>query len=500
MYEGDEINSDSFDRPAAIVSSSPDEQQNAEPVNSPKPARISKKVDVPAPVFFETPAPAPTPQYQEPRSRNLRPIFIGIGALALVIVIVVVTVSLISGGVIGPSASTPIASRVNLSGLFDKTAPIPFRNNAEQKYGYVDIESYKFVIDQKYDEADPFYGDYAKVHMGERDLIINRKGETILDGNAVGAISYDIEENVWIAGENVYNGKMEKANEDSSMATYIGQGYAFVIPRLKEADKTTKMYTGIPYVVKVENREKVYECQNAGCASLATRGRTDGSLYLIITEKDSPATIVSLANKKVIYTADTGNTLSRLSNGVLIERNKKTGKTITYIIVTNGEAQKSDTLPTGGTSATSISGSDRYYQNTCDDGAGYRIVDKNNKELLGCSTQSRWYLSKNVYKKFEAEGKEVIVLQEGDGVHLYDLKEGKDIKVYENAGDAVLYENSPFIRLSYKSNKRQMCNLFELDKKCIDIKGINTVTFPTYFIDNNVVYSYNLQEVLYASK
>ena len=63
MYEGDEINSfdgnGTFDRPGAIVSSNPDEQQNAAKTKAPKASK--KEADIPAPVFFNEPAPMVEP-------------------------------------------------------------------------------------------------------------------------------------------------------------------------------------------------------------------------------------------------------------------------------------------------------------------------------------------------------------------------------------------------------------------------------------------------------
>ena len=79
MYEGDEINSGdggSFDRPGAIVSSSPDEQQNAAPVKTPKLPKAPKpsKVEEPAPMFFQEPAPLPVAPVRE-RTRSKLPLF-----------------------------------------------------------------------------------------------------------------------------------------------------------------------------------------------------------------------------------------------------------------------------------------------------------------------------------------------------------------------------------------------------------------------------------------
>ena len=133
MYEGDEINSGdggSFDRPGAIVSSSPDEQQNAAPVKTPKLPKAPKpsKVEEPAPMFFQEPAPLPVAPVRE-RTRSKLPLFLGIGAAVIVAVIVIVTVIIINANQGGDGTSSKIAGEVNLAGLIDPTAPIPYRGS-----------------------------------------------------------------------------------------------------------------------------------------------------------------------------------------------------------------------------------------------------------------------------------------------------------------------------------------------------------------------------------
>ncbi len=490
MYEGDEINSGdggSFDRPGAIVSSSPDEQQNVKPV----------KVKEPAPVSPQSPY---VPE-QTPRTRNKMPLFIGIGAVALVAIVITVVVVLINSGNKIDLGNPAVAGEPNLAGLFDKTAPIPYRGSKISQYGYIDPNTGEWVIDSQYAEADPFYGEYARVRKNEEDMIINRKGE-IVQKSGQKRIKYDIEENVWTIGRNVFNGEMKKANPEGSMATYLGDGYAFVVPENEDEEST--WMNGIPYIVKVENTEKIYECKNLVCSATIGYGRTDGNIYAIVVESDHKDRsiknndIIDLSNGKKIYSAPVTNTLAKKSDGIFVERTKETKKIVNYIIVDNGEAKKQSSLPTEN-ALRSISYSNKYYKKDCGSKNGFKITDDADNEILPCTRQPYWELSKNVYKRLEKEGKEVILFYDNGNLHVYDLKSNKDLKVYENVGAAIPYENSVFINISLGNNNHKICNILALDKDCVEVGEETVIAYPTYFIAGDRTYSYYLKEVRYET-
>ena len=499
MYEGDEINSGdggSFDRPGAIVSSSPDEQQNAAPVKTPKLPKAPKpsKVEEPAPMFFQEPAPLPVAPVRE-RTRSKLPLFLGIGAAVIVAVIVIVTVIIINANQGGDGTSSKIAGEVNLAGLFDPTAPIPYRGSKISTYGYIDPTTGKWTISKQFSEAGPFYGSYAKIRQNERDMIINRKGETVVTAERdFDQISYDIDENVWsVAGNDVYNGEMKKANAKDTSAAYLGHGYAFVIP--DKPDENSEWQTGIPYVIRVDDGSTVYACEAIGCTVIISKGRTDSNVYVIATEVDKGAKFINLGDGKTLFSCGSSHKLSRITDGIYIETDRETNKTIKYYVVDNNEYNTSDSIPNDD-KAFSISKTDKYYKVSCGSSKGFKITDADGNEVLACSTNEYWFLSKNTYKKIAQDGKEAILFQGDDGVHLYDLKEGKDIKVFAKSGNAVVYENSAFFRLTLSSGKRVICNLFELDKECVEISKNNEVTaYPTFFVVGNKLYSYDLKEI-----
>ena len=486
MYEGDEIKSGdggSFDRPGAIVSSSPDEQQNVKPV----------KVKEPAPVSPQSPY---VPE-QTPRTRNKMPLFIGIGAVALVAIVVTVVVILINSGNKIDLGAPAVAGEPNLAGLFDKTAPIPYRGSKISQYGYIDPSTGEWVIESQFTEADPFYGEYARVRKDEQDMVINRKGEVVLNGGPI-KIRYDIDENVWIMGKAVFNGEMKKAHPDTAMANYLGYGYAFVIP--ENEDKESSWKTGISYVVKVENGERVYECQMLSCSVTLNSGKTDDNIYAVVVEAETNGRnvktnkIINLADGKELYNIPTTNRIAKVSDGVFVEKEKATGKTANYIIIENDEAKRATNAPAKD-SIRSISRSGKYFKVSCDAKNGFKITDIDNNELLACTRQPYWELSKNVYKRLEKEDKEVILYYDDGNVHVYDLKNKKDLKVYENVGAVTTYDNSAFIGVSLGEGNAKICNILALDKDCVEV-GKKTVTaYPTFFKTDEQTYSYDLKEV-----
>ncbi len=494
MYEGDEINSGdggSFDRPGPIVSSSPDEQQNAAPVKAPKLPKAPKpsKVEEPAPMFFQEPAVIPVAPVRE-RTRSKKPLFIGIGAVAvLAIVGVVVAVLIINSNKVTPDDSK-VAGRVNLTALFDKDAPIPYRTTKVAKYGYVNPNTSDWVIPREYDVAGPFYGKYAKVRQYDTDMIINRKGEVVVKSIDNAKIDYDIDENVWIVGNDVYNGELQKANPDDSTASYLKYGYAAVVPS-KNDDENSFFSSGIPYIAKVENAEKVYDCGKANCSYILSSGLSDDNIYVVVHYIFAETKIVSLNSGKELYTAPSNNKLVKSTEGVFAEIDSSTKKTVKYISVDKDGISSSNTKPTTEYNS-SLSKSKKYYRQFCDAKSGSKIVDDSGNEIVPCGIEKMWDLSKNTYKNLANNGKEAVIILEKDGAHLYDLKEKKDIKVYAGAYNVEVFDNSSFIMITKDKGKKQMCNIFEPDLDCVTIEG-SPLVFPTFFSADKKIYSYELK-------
>lgn len=518
MYEGDEINSfdgnGTFDRPGAIMSSSPDEQQNAEPVKAPKAPKAPKDNSAEnfaaaqslasnpnTPQFFGEAAmaanPYPTQSTRGPRSSMRKPLIIGgiaIGAIAIIAIIVLA----ISGGIGGSPKieSTKVAGEMNIGAIFDETAPIPMRSSSIAPYGYITQDGKKWITPKQYTYAEQFYGNYAKAKFDGKIVIINREGKTIIEQPESVDVHYDIRENVWIVGTDIYNVEMEKANPDDSQAAYIGYGFAFVVPKAEEGNNSG-LTTGIPYIVKVENGEKTFSCEIAGCSISLTRGYKDNKLYAIVLTQGKGSKIVDLDNNKTIFEISTNEFFSKEFEGVLAKYSRKTNTLIKHIIVNDGKVTESERRPDKLTKV-SVSNSNKYFIEGCN-GKGYKIVEDNGLEALGCSTDPRLYLSEIIYRRFEKDGKEVIVQYADDGYQLYDLKEKKVIKKYSNSTDLVLYEDSSFIRIVNKEGKQLICNIFRPDNECIEYNSKTKVEpYVTFIVIDGTTYSFNLKEVKYV--
>ncbi len=492
MYEGDEINSGdggSFDRPGAIVSSSPDEQQNAEPVKTPKAPKPSK-AEEPAPMFFQEPAPSIASPARTERNRSKKPLLIGMSVVAVLAVVAVVVVVVLITNNKAIVDDPKVAGRVNLAGLFDKDAPIPYRTTKIAKYGYVNPNTSEWVIPRVYDTVGPFYGQYAKVRQDETYMVINRKGEVVVESKNGAKIDYDIDENVWTVGKDIYNGEFQKANPDNSTASNLGYGYASVIP-LENNDKNTAFSSGIPYIIKIENAERIYDCGKVGCDYILSYGRSDDDIYAIVHYFAKETKIINLKDGKELYVAPSNNKIAKQSDGVFAEISSKNKKIVQYIIVDNNQVSTSGSKPSDDYKK-SISHSGKYFKETCDDKKGFKIIDGSNKEVVSCGIEKMWELSKNTYKRMAIDDKEAVIILKDDGAHLFNLKDNKDIKVYSGVYDVKVYENSAFIQITLRKGKKQMCNIFEPDLECVTVKD-DPIVFSTFFSDGKKIYSYGLK-------
>ncbi len=488
MYEGDEINSfdsnGTFDRPGAIMSSSPNEQQNAAPA---KPQKSSWKGNEPDPMFFEE----PMPESRQRRTRRKRPWFIGIGILILIVAAAITVVAIINSTKSVTAGDPAIAGQAYLVGLFDKNAPIPFRSTTVAQYGYISPSSFEWVTPREYSEANPFYGDYARVRSGGKDLIINRKGEIVVDTAGKTTIKYDVNDNVWTVGSDVYNGEMEKANPDNSKAEYIGHGYAFVTPN----DTGDRVSTGSPYLVKVENGEKAYQCEQTVCSIATSYGKSGDGLYFIVQESGRGAKIIDAFDGTELFTSTSGYELAKIDDGLFVELEKKTNQTNLYVRVDHGGVFTSRSLPADNPK-NSISRSGKYYKKSCGANKGLTIIDASENEVVPCGIEKLWGLSENTYKMLGIDNKEAVLILRGDGIHLFDMKSNKDIKVYKDAINVKIYDNSAFIRITLKTGQKQVCNVLEPSINCVDI-ATDITPYPTYFIAEGKVYTHDLKEVKY---
>ena len=511
MYEGDEINSfdgqGTFDRPGAIMSSSPDERQNDTPQKSSGLFASRPRVANPnqnylaaqklasnqnAPKFFREAAmsSAPAPVQNNPTRVNKMPFIIG-GVAIIAITIVVIVIATLSGGeLFKGEIDTAVAGKTNTAGLFDKDAPIPYRGyNEISSYGYVSPKTLKMTIPRSFSKAGPFYGSYASAVKEDKHVIINRKGEVVVDAGKDADVSYDIDNNVWLVGKDIYNGLMKKANPSKTDTSYSGHGYAFVVPQTEEDNA--------PYLVKVETGEKTLECQAIGCGFIVSTDTTGEKIYIVASEFGKGSKIYKADSKSEVYAASSNNPIVKISDGVFAEKSRQTKDIVKYIVITGEEVNTSKSEPKVEYDY-SISRSGNYFTKNCTD--GFKIVDKSDSEVIGCELWQVWELSKSVYKKFEADGKHAVLFLKEDGVHLYDLKKKEDIKLYKSASDVQVYENSAFIKLTDEKGKMLICNVFEPKLNCIKYEKGKIKTYPTFLTIDDKTYTYELKEVKNADQ
>ena len=243
-----ENSNDNFDRPTAPISS-----------NTPQ-------------FFNDAMAANMQPQTSETKKKSpLMIIIIAAGAIIAVVAAIILIISLTKNQNINNFEDNKQAGEMDTKAIFDKNAPIPTKG--EGGYGYINPQNGEWVLDAKYEEAGQFYGNYASVTYSEKKAIINRNGEEKVTAKYTDEISYHIDENVWTVGTDVYNGAIEKINPDKTTSSYVGYGYAFVVPDRKEGQQINDP----GYLVNVTTGETFYQCEHSGlsgCPEL--RGHSAG--------------------------------------------------------------------------------------------------------------------------------------------------------------------------------------------------------------------------------
>ena len=203
--------------------------------------------------------------------------------------------------------------------------------------------------------------------------------------------------------------------------------------------------------------------------------------------------------KKEIYRVSGDNVLVKITDGVYAEKSRTNNTTVKYISVNDGSVNVSNTIPVI-TSDDSISGAGSYYIKTCEDKT-YKITNASGEEVAKCGIRAYWELPYIVYRKFEKDEKSAILIQQENEVSLYDLDHKKVLKTYNHAGDVELFENSPFVKMSAGSGKKQICNLLNTGANCVNIMNDEEiVAYPTFIRVGRVTYSYGLTEVYNASQ
>lgn len=502
MYEGDEINSfdghGTFDRPGAIVSSSPDERQNAAPQKGGglfgASSQAQSNSSVSANIFrrpsFQGVAIDPYQIQEEraPRRISKTPFVVG-GILLAIVGAVVLVITLIPHDGVKAGKDSDVAGEMNLSAIFDENAPVPFRTSRVGEYGYINVATKSWAIERQFTAADQFYGNYARAEKDGKIVIINRKGEVQADATKGDKVYYDTKNNLWIVGDDIYDGKMQKLN-DEGKASYLGYGYLLI-----------KLSNGIIQIQKIEGKKKVFECESVGCSVIVSRDLTNNEAYAMVSSKEKGARLISLSDGVEIYKAsNSAAVLLKVSEGVFAEKTSMEGTVTKYISLKNGQTSTSKTMPKT-KNEKYISNSGSYRLANCESYHGNKVVNNNGDTVIDCNVGAFYELSTSVYKKYEKEDMHVILYQKDNNVHVYDMKGRKDIVTYKGAVDATLTDDSVFVELIMKDEKHRMCNIFKPNIDCIEVSDANEIKpYTTFLVANGKTYSYELKEVTYEEK
>ena len=457
-----ENSNDNFDRPTAPISSG-------------------------TPQFFnDAMAANMQPQTSETKKKSpLMIIIIAAGAIIAVVAAIILIISLTKNQNINNFEDNKQAGEMDTKAIFDKNAPIPAKG--EGGYGYINPQNGEWVLDAKYEEAGQFYGNYASVTYSDKKAIINRKGEEKGTAKYTDEISYHIDENVWTVGTDVYNGAIEKINPDKTTSSYVGYGYAFVVPDRKDGQQINDP----GYLVNVTTGETFYQCEHSGCSFGITFGADDDNKYLVVYEYGKNTKILKLDSKEEVYKTANTNFLTKLFEGIFIEKDKTTKEVKKYVTISDGKAKTSTKRPDT-PEDTSISRSGKYFIKSCDEKMG--IVDSDKKEIVGCEYNDVFPVSVSSYKHGLANDKELVILQNEEKTVLYDLKSAKALKEYETS-NIIIYEDSAFFGIYVNKDEQKLCNMFDVGIDCATVKTKNLEVYSTYAKSGDIYYSYELKPI-----
>lgn len=386
-----------------------------------------------------------------------------------------------------------VVGETNLSAIFDETAPIPAEQNGQ--YGYLDPKNGGWVITPQYLAASSFYGDYAAVSFSQANqqkvAIINRSGETVVtqESGSVDAY-YDIQNNIWVVGGNIYDSSMKKLNADGVTGNYIGNGYILSSTQVEEdvnnsqetapesdgtseegstsssSSTTSDGDARTKTIGRIEdlNGNVRYDCQGFCTANTTNDG--SGHVYAVVRNWGEPAKIIALPSGDVLYTASESNRIQILRDIIFVEDSSNTKK---YLKVEDGKVSIVDDKVKD--ARATISNAGEYYAEECN---GRNSILKINGEIvMKCDVTDYTELPETTYLMYQATfSKDPLFVEREDKIELANLKKADTSQTFE-LGDVTVYDNSPFFYLLSNNGVAKVCNLLKGADKCIEIEDGN---------------------------
>ena len=208
---------------------------------------------------------------------NKKAFYILIGASAALLVAAVVVL-----GVIRPFRTVVLGVNVNQS--FDQNQLIPFKDGG--LFGYMDTRG-RIVISPRFDKARSFNGRFAIVTSGDRDQIINRKGDVQIDALRE-TIFYDEVSGTWLAGGTLYNKNLKRVSKNKYDVRRSSRGlYPYV--------------AGEEHGIMNSRGKVLYECGNLPC--------TVETSVTIKELRDTYALVTIQGGNRVIINANSGRVI-----------------------------------------------------------------------------------------------------------------------------------------------------------------------------------------------
>ncbi|GEM_PF-1940885 len=166
------------------------------------------------------------------------------------------------------------------------------------KYGYIDLNG-KMVIQPTFTNASDFQGEYAvakiKTDNSNKNVIINRKGEVLIEADSDKSISYDAENKLWIVGKQLYDDKLNKLLKDGEEIFTKDDGYYLVIESGREYGKPAK------HAFYNKAGKRVYEFNStASYFDVTDYGEELGQTYVILSTGENTYDIINADTGKVV--------------------------------------------------------------------------------------------------------------------------------------------------------------------------------------------------------
>ncbi|MCL2038520.1 WG repeat-containing protein [Candidatus Saccharibacteria bacterium] len=232
---------------------------------------------------------------------------------ALIIASAVLVAAVLVFGVIRPFRTMVLG--VNVNQRFDQSQLIPFKESG--LFGYMDTKG-KVVISPRFDKAGAFNGKYALATAGDRDQIINRKGEVQIEALR-DAVFYEETTGTWLAGGTLYNKDLKRVSKNK---LDVRQGSRGLYPYAEGGEN---------YGIMDARGKEIYDCGGVVCeveVSVAIRELRDA--YALISINNGTRVIINAKNGKVILEYGGMTEVEVKDNNIFAVSSVEDGKQATF--------------------------------------------------------------------------------------------------------------------------------------------------------------------------